>query len=210
MFSIASLRAHAVEPVDIESDLAITVDGRSAMPVSMRRWRCSTSRRVSLALIDEDRIAFARAYGAGATPDTLYQAASLSKFVTAVGAMRLVEAGSSTSMRMSTRRLTSWRVPANEFDKDHPVTLRGLLSMTAASASPAFPATRSVRRFPTLTQILDGMPPANSPPVTVIAVPGSAYHYSGGGYEIVEALVQDVGQCPSRKSWKTSCSSRPA
>lgn len=33
---------------------------------------------------------------------------------------------------------------------------------------------------------------ANSAPVTVIAVPGSAYHYSGGGYEIAEALMQDV------------------
>ena len=50
--------------------------------------------------------------------------------------------------------------------------------------------------LPTLTQILDGAPPANSPPVTVIAVPGSAYHYSGGGYEIAEALMQDVAHRP--------------
>ena len=47
----------------------------------------------SIALIDEGRIAFARAYGKDATPDTLYQAASLSKFVAAIGAMRLVESG---------------------------------------------------------------------------------------------------------------------
>ncbi|HET7447016.1 MAG TPA: serine hydrolase [Methyloceanibacter sp.] len=46
--------------------------------------------------------------------------------------------------------------------------------------------------LPTLTQILDGSPPANSPPVTVIAMPGSAYHYSGGGYEIAEALMADT------------------
>jgi CubicO group peptidase (beta-lactamase class C family) len=46
--------------------------------------------------------------------------------------------------------------------------------------------------LPTLTQILDGAAPANSPPVTVIAVPGSAYHYSGGGYEIAEALMTDT------------------
>jgi CubicO group peptidase (beta-lactamase class C family) len=50
--------------------------------------------------------------------------------------------------------------------------------------------------LPTLTQILDGAPLANSPPVTVIAVPGSAYHYSGGGYEIAEALTADTLHAP--------------
>jgi CubicO group peptidase (beta-lactamase class C family) len=39
-------------------------------------------------------------------------------------------------------------------------------------------------------QILDGTPPANSPPVRVVRVPGSAYGYPGGGYEIVQALVE--------------------
>jgi CubicO group peptidase (beta-lactamase class C family) len=43
-----------------------------------------------------------------------------------------------------------------------------------------------------LTEVSNGAPPANSPPVSVIAVPGSAYHYSGGSYEIVEALMQDA------------------
>src|SRR5690606_29126950 len=36
----------------------------------------------------------------------------------------------------------------------------------------------------------------NSPPVTVIAVPGSVYHYSGGGYEIAEALMGDAAGAP--------------
>ncbi len=50
--------------------------------------------------------------------------------------------------------------------------------------------------MPNLTQILYGVPPANSPPVTVIAEPGSAYLYSGGGYEIAEALMVDTMQTP--------------
>ena len=33
----------------------------------------------------------------------------------------------------------------------------------------------------------------------MIAVPGSAYHYSGGGYEIAEALMQDVTGKPFPK-----------
>ncbi len=88
--------------------------------------------------------------------------------------------------------LTSWHIPANNFDKDRPVTLRGLLSMTGGIGVPGFLGYALGTPLPTLTQILDGTPPANSPPVTVIAVPGGAYHYSGGGYEIAEAVMVDA------------------
>ena len=149
-----------------------------------------------MALIDEGDIAFARAYGKDATPDTLYQAASLSKFVAAIGAMRLVEQGKLNLDEDVNGRLTSWHVPENSFDTAHKVTLRGLLSMTGGTGVPGFLGYDRGAPLPTLTQILDGAPPANSPPVTVIAVPGSAFHYSGGGYEIIEALMQDVTSEP--------------
>jgi CubicO group peptidase (beta-lactamase class C family) len=64
--------------------------------------------------------------------------------------------------------------------------------MTGGIGVPGFLGYEVGAPVPTLTQILDGTAPANSPPVTVIATPGSAYHYSGGGYEIAEALLQDV------------------
>jgi CubicO group peptidase (beta-lactamase class C family) len=130
--------AHAIEPLDIESDLAITVDGRMRHAGIDEAMALLNVPSLSLALIDEGRIALARAYGAGATPDTLYQAASLSKFVTAVGAMRLIEAGQLILDEDVNDRLTSWRVPANAFDKDHAVTLRGLLSMTGGIRVPGF------------------------------------------------------------------------
>jgi CubicO group peptidase (beta-lactamase class C family) len=147
---------------------------------------------VSIALIDQDRISFARAYGDGVTPDTLFQAASLSKFVAAVGAMRLVDQKRLSLDTDVNAALTSWEVPANAFDKDHPVTLRGLLSMTGGIGVPGFIGYELGVPLPTLTQILNGAPPANCPPVTVIGVPGSAYQYSGGGYEIMEALIVDT------------------
>ena len=147
---------------------------------------------VSLAVIEEGRIAFAKAYGGDATPETLYQAASLSKFVAAIGAMRLVEQGMLDLDQDVNAKLTSWRVPANEFDAEHKVTLRGLLSMTGGIGVPGFIGYEPGAPLPTLTQILDGAPPANSPKVTVIAVPGSGFRYSGGGYEIAEALMQDA------------------
>jgi CubicO group peptidase (beta-lactamase class C family) len=110
--------------------------------------------------------------------------------------MRLVENGMLKLDENVKDRLNSWKVPDNAFDATHKVTLRGLLSMTAGIGVPGFIGYEAGAPLPTLTQILDGAPPANSPPVTVIAVPGSAYRYSGGGYEIAEALMQDATGTP--------------
>ncbi len=188
--------APAANPADLERDLSLATAGAPKTLTLKEAMAALNIPAVSVALIDQDRIAFARAYGDGVTPETLFQAASLSKFVAAIGAMRLVEQkrlGLDGDVNAS---LTSWKVPANDLDKDHPVTLRGLLSMTAGIGVPGFLGYELGAPLPTLTQILDGAPPANSPPVTVIAAPGSAYRYSGGGYEIAEALMVDALRTP--------------
>ncbi|MBC8021408.1 MAG: beta-lactamase family protein [Methyloceanibacter sp.] len=186
--------ALAIEPSELESNLTITVDGVAKtlnLEAGMEALKIPS---VSFALIDGDRIEFASAYGASATLETLYQAASLSKFVAAVGAMRLVEAKRLDLDADVNTKLTSWKVPSNGFDQAHPVTLRGLLSMTAGIGVPGFLGYEIGVPVPNLTQILYGAPPANSPPVTVIAEPGSVYRYSGGSYEVAEALMVDTMQ----------------
>jgi CubicO group peptidase (beta-lactamase class C family) len=186
--------ARATEPSELESNRTITVDGVAKtlnLEAAMEALKIPS---VSLALIDGDRIAFASAYGASATPETLYQAASLSKFVAAVGAMRLVDAKRLDLDDDVNTKLISWKVPSNGFDRAHPVTLRGLLSMTAGIGVPGFLGYEIGVPVPNLTQILSGAPPANSPPVTVIAEPGSVYRYSGGSYEVAEALMVDTMQ----------------
>ena len=188
--------ATAVEPGAIERGLVVTVQGEERRGSIDETLKLLNIPSVSIALIDEGRIAFARAYGKDVTPDTLYQAASLSKFVASIGAMRLVENGTLKLDEDVNDRLTSWKVPGNAFDSTHKVTLRGLLSMTGGIGVPGFLGYPAGSQLPTLTQILDGTPPANSAPVTVIAIPGSAYHYSGGGYEIAEALMQDATVTP--------------
>jgi CubicO group peptidase (beta-lactamase class C family) len=137
---------------------------------------------VSIAIIDHDRIVWARAFGAGATPSTLFQAASLSKLVTAVAALRLVQDGRLNLDRDVNAELTEWRVPPSDMTGSSPVTLRDLLSMTAGIGVPGYLGYAPGTPLPNLTQILDGIPPANSPPVRVEAVPGRRYAYSGGGY----------------------------
>lgn len=147
---------------------------------------------VSLVILDHGKVALNCAFGHGASPDMLYQAASLSKLVTAVMALRLVEQGRLDLDADVTNVFRSWHLPASDLSKGHPVTLRGLLSMTGGIGVPGFTGYEPGDPLPSLMQILDGVPPAHSPPVRVEYAPGSRYAYSGGGYEIVQVLIEDV------------------
>ena len=142
-----------------------------------------------VALIESGRLAWSHVFGT-APDNAIYQAASLSKLVTAVAASRLVDRGVLDLDRDVNDYLTGWRVPENDFTRDHPVTLRQLLSMTAGIGVPGYLGYEPGQKLPTLQQILDGTPPANSPSVRVEAIPGSRYAYSGGGFEIVQALIE--------------------
>lgn len=92
--------------------------------------------------------------------------------------------------------LKSWKIPGNAFTKQQPVTLRELLSHTAGVTVHGFDGYQAGRLRPTLLQVLNGVPPANSPPIRVDEVPGTAWRYSGGGYVIVEQLLEDVTGIP--------------
>ena len=67
------------------------------------------------------------------TTETLFQAASISKPVTAFAVMRLVDAGKLSLDEDVNRYLKSWKVPDNEFTHGRPVTLRALLSHTSGT-----------------------------------------------------------------------------
>lgn len=146
---------------------------------------------VSIAIIDHNHLVWAGAYG-DATAKTLYQAASISKLVTAVAALRLVQDGRLDLDADVNSQLTSWRIPETSLTRGHPVTLRGLLSMTGGIDVPGYVGYAPGSPLPSLDQILDGVPPANSPPVRATYQPGFRYLYSGGGYEIVQALIVDA------------------
>jgi hypothetical protein len=81
----------------------------------------------SIALIDQDQIAFARAYGDGVASDRQFQGGV---FVEIRNCGRRAAPGRSERLSLDTdvnAGLTSWKVPTNAFDKDQRVTLRGLL-----------------------------------------------------------------------------------
>lgn len=158
---------------------------------------------VSVAVIDDGKIDWVKGYGVtrtgGTLPvseSTLFQAASIVKLVTATGALRLVQHGVLDLDRDVNLQLQTWRVPPNKYTSEHPVTLRDLLSHRAGVTTHGFSGYAHGEPLPSLRQILDGEPPANSAPIRVDALPGSRFRYSGGGYEVVQKLVEDVTEEP--------------
>ena len=140
---------------------------------------------VSVAALHDGEVT-ARAWGA--EPSTLFQAASISKPVAAVGVMRLVSDGVLELDAKVNALLTSWQLPGGD-----EVTVRHLLCHAGALTVHGFPGyTRGVDTIPTTVQILDGVPPANTDPVRVDGTPGEAFRYSGGGSTVLQLLVSDV------------------
>jgi CubicO group peptidase (beta-lactamase class C family) len=72
-----------------------------------------------------------------------------------------------------------------------PVTLRRLLTHSAGTTVSGFRGYAKGEEVPTLLQVLDGLKPANSAPVRVDVPVGSQWRYSGGGFSIVQLLVED-------------------
>ncbi|HXO34555.1 MAG TPA: serine hydrolase [Candidatus Acidoferrales bacterium] len=154
---------------------------------------------LSIAVIDNFKIAWAKGYGVTAagsstpvTVHTLFQAGSISKPVAASGTMSLVEHGQLSLDENVNQKLKSWQVPDNEFTKEQKVTLRRLLSHSAGLTVHGFPGYAVGTPIPTLVQIFNGEPPANTAPIRVEFVPGTKFQYSGGGITIEQQLVMDV------------------
>lgn len=127
--------------------------------------------------------------------DTLFQVASLSKWVTALGVMTLVEAGRVDLDAPVDTYLKRWKLPAGEYD-NREVTVRRLLSHTAgltdglgyggfAPGQPLQPLTES------LTRASDASP-GNDGQTRVGLPPGEQWKYSGGGYTLLQLLIEDV------------------
>jgi CubicO group peptidase (beta-lactamase class C family) len=160
---------------------------------------------VSIAVIHGGKLQWARGFGVSrtggppVTPSTLFQAASISKPVTVLGALRLVQTGKLDLDANVNEYLKTWKIPTSTFTDQKPVTLRELLSHTAGTTVHGFPGYASDAPLPNLRQILDGRPPANSPAIRVDVVPGSVWRYSGGGYVVVQQLLEDVTAEPFAK-----------
>lgn len=155
---------------------------------------------ISVAVIHDFDVHWAKGYGVadvetGAPVDveTLFQAASISKPVTAMAAMVAVQDGRFSLDDDINSILTSWQLPGNGFTDVRPVTPRLLFSHTAGLGDGhGFPGYDPGVPRPTAVQILDGDEPSNVEAVTMVRPPLTAMHYSGGGTTIMQLALTDV------------------
>jgi CubicO group peptidase (beta-lactamase class C family) len=169
-------------------------------PTDIRSWmELYEVPGASIAVINDFELDYVEVHGVKSkqsrepvTERTLFQAASLSKGVSAVAVLSLAQDEVVSLDRDINDYLTSWQVPANALQVTEKVTLRRLLSHTAGTTVSGFRGYRYTEPVPSLIQILNGEPPANSAPIVVDLVPGSQFRYSGGGYEVMEQAVRDV------------------
>ncbi len=154
---------------------------------------------VSVALFDHGQIVWTRAYGFAditskkpVTPDTLFQAGSISKPVSALGALRLVQDGKLSLDEDINIKLRTWKVPETGFPDMGRVTVRRILSHSAGLTVSSFLGYSSGENIPSVVQILNGETPANNPPIRVEVAPGTQWRYSGGGFVVLQTLMSDV------------------
>ncbi|MBY0423497.1 MAG: beta-lactamase family protein [Parvularculaceae bacterium] len=133
--------------------------------------------------------------GAPVDENSVFQVASLSKWATAWGVMALAERGVIDLDSPVQKYLKRWTVPPSEFDNNE-VTVRRLLSHTAgltdglgyAGFAPGAP----VQTLPqSLTKASDASPGADGR-VRVGKHPGAGFEYSGGGYTLLQLMIEDV------------------
>jgi len=156
---------------------------------------------ISVAVVEGGKIAGAKGYGFRDGTDavdtaTLFQCASIGKIVTAIAALQLVEKGMLSLDENVNNKLHSWKLPENEYTAQKKVTLRHLLSHSSGLTDHyGFTGYLPGAETPTLLSLLNATSPAKNRKKLVIgAVPGTAEEYSGGGYLIIQQLIEDVAQ----------------
>ncbi len=181
---------------------AVLVKGAPAWTIQ-ERMKFYKVPGVSIAVIKDFKVDWAKSYGVKdnetnepVTTETLFQAGSISKPVAAMAALKRVEQGKITLDQNINEKLTSWKLPDNEFTAKKKVTLANLLSHTGGLTVHGFPGYAVGEKLPTLPQVLDGDAPANTAAVRVNMEPSTKFRYSGGGTTIAQLAIMDIEKKP--------------
>ena len=171
--------------------------GPGAFMAAARRVAADHPGNLGLVLIEDGRVFdehFAST-GRSVDRDTLFQVASVSKWITAWGVMALVEAGRLDLDAPVGAYLTRWRLPPGRFDNKE-VTVRRLLSHTAGLTDGLgycgfAPGQPMDTLEASLTRASDACPGSDGA-VVAGAEPGAGWRYSGGGYTLLQLVVEEV------------------
>ncbi|MBN1935091.1 MAG: beta-lactamase family protein [Anaerolineae bacterium] len=182
-------------PVTHASDYEFSRQIKTVLPGQMALYNVPG---VSIALIEEGRVVYAKSFGYAdraakvpMTSDTLYQVASVSKNLTAWGVMRLADQGLIGLDDPIEKYLTRWHIPPSPYDA-RGVTVRRLLNHTAGISLEGYGEGVPVGEpLPSLEASLAG-DTRGCGAVELVREPGETMMYSGGGYTILQLLVEEV------------------
>ncbi|MBL8485241.1 MAG: beta-lactamase family protein, partial [Rhodocyclaceae bacterium] len=206
--------ARAPDPIrQIEQNIALENGQPQTIWQRMAKWRTPGA---SVAVVLDNHLAWACSYGrleagkpAWVHTDTVFQAASISKPVAAVGFLRLVQDGHLQLGENLTPYL-GWDPPLcasaqakwkNQMSLalvlQHRGGLSGMGVPDAGGQCSNFGGFAGYANdpdvaVPTLAQILGGTPPCNSPPVQLTYQPGGGPHYSGAGYVLLMQMLEHL------------------
>jgi len=151
----------------------------------------------AMAILKEGVVEYEKFHSAGKPVDrnTVFQVSSLSKWISAFGIMKLVEDGKLDLDAPVSKYLTRWQLPPGEFNNEE-VTVRRLLSHTAGltdglgysgfeTGTPVQSIEQSLTKASDADEGITGG-------VYVGIKPGSEFKYSGGGYTLLQLLVEEV------------------
>jgi CubicO group peptidase (beta-lactamase class C family) len=200
-FAATTGLAAAPPPVIVSMEQSVSplfvIRGEPHPPISLtERMAQLQVNAVSIAVVRDRKLDWLRAYGfadkerkIAATPDTLFQAGSISKPIAALAALKRADAGTLDLDRNVNEYLKSWKLPDNEFTVAHKVTVRNILNHTAGLTVWGFPGYSRDSRMPSTVEVLDGK--GNTPAIRVWKQPDLSWRYSGGGYTILQLLLSD-------------------
>lgn len=152
---------------------------------------------VVVVLVDNEKIVSYKYYGFSNkekqqtfSKDTGFNVGSISKLLTSWGVMRLVDSGFVELDKPVNTYLKRWKIPQSNFDVNK-VTIRNILSHTSGLSLSGYDGWDTPKTLPSLVNSLNGKT-NGSGKVELITDPDSKFLYSGGGFTVLQLLIEDI------------------
>lgn len=167
---------------------------------------------VSIAVIDNYEIVWTKGYGVTSrgsesfpiSTETIFQAGSIAKPVTALGVLHYVDRGTFDLDKDINSYLKSWTLPDSNVASKRQVTIRELLAHSGGISPGGFGGYGRTETLPDILQILSGKSPARNNPAEIIEEPGNRVMYSGLGYTILQLALEEQLNKPFEQIMKES------
>lgn len=165
---------------------------------------------MAIAIFDKGEIVYKKGIGFAnvaaertITEETGFNIGSISKLFTAWGVMKLVQDGKIDLDTPVEEYISRWKIPSSTFDSKK-VTIRALLSHTAGLSVHGYPGFRPRQKLPSLEESLagDNGDVRADEPVELILDPGTKFQYSGGGYTVLQLMIEEVTGKPFARYMK--------